>query len=78
MSRAASSNKTKCAHALLVRSLILLATRPQLELVIRSHECMQHGFDKMHDDTLITVFSASNYCGTVGNDGAFVIFEKAS
>jgi hypothetical protein len=86
----------------------------QMDLIIRSHECQQAGFDKTHDDTLITVrslrqtlsnvrsilprlragteprlflvcfvaakqvFSASNYCGTVGNDGAFVIFEKVN
>lgn len=47
-----------------------------LSLIIRSHECQQKGYDRMHDDRLITVFSASNYCGTVGNDGAFVFFEK--
>jgi hypothetical protein len=47
-----------------------------LSMIIRSHECQQQGYDKMHNDKLITVFSASNYCGTVGNDGAFVFFEK--
>jgi protein phosphatase len=47
-----------------------------VSLIVRSHECMQQGFEKMHNDTLITVFSASNYCKSVGNDGAFVIFEK--
>jgi hypothetical protein len=29
-----------------------------------------------HGDTIITVFSASNYCGTVNNEGAFIILER--
>lgn len=47
-----------------------------LRLIIRSHECMQKGFEMHHGDTLITVFSASNYCGTVNNEGSFIIFER--
>lgn len=48
----------------------------KLRLVIRSHECMQKGFEMHHHDTLITVFSASNYTGTCNNEGAFIIFER--
>jgi hypothetical protein len=47
-----------------------------LKLIIRSHECMQKGFEMHHNDSVITVFSASNYCGTVNNEGAFIIFER--
>lgn len=47
-----------------------------LQLIVRSHECMTHGHKSHHNDTVITVFSASNYCGTVGNDGALVVFER--
>jgi diadenosine tetraphosphatase ApaH/serine/threonine PP2A family protein phosphatase len=48
----------------------------QLRLIIRSHECMQKGFEMHHDDRVITVFSASNYCGTVNNEGSFIILER--
>lgn len=48
----------------------------QLRLIIRSHECVQKGFEMHHNDSLLTVFSASNYCGTVNNEGAFIIFER--
>eukprot|EP01006_Ploeotia_vitrea_P035396 TRINITY_DN65873_c6_g2_i1.p1 TRINITY_DN65873_c6_g2~~TRINITY_DN65873_c6_g2_i1.p1 ORF type:complete len:755 (+),score=446.50 TRINITY_DN65873_c6_g2_i1:140-2404(+) len=48
----------------------------KLSMIIRSHECQQEGFCEMFDGKLITVFSASNYCGVVGNKGAFIIFEK--
>jgi len=42
-----------------------------LDLVVRSHQSKKHGFgfDVMHDDTLIRVFSARDY-ENHGNDGA--------
>ena len=49
-----------------------------LNLIVRSHECMEKGFQYHHHEKCITVFSASNYCGTVGNDGALVVFERDS
>jgi len=47
-----------------------------LEVVIRSHEAKQEGYEYMWDNQLITVFSASNYCGTQGNDGAVLVYES--
>lgn len=43
-----------------------------LSLVIRSHECREEGYDIAHDGLLLTVFSASSYCGSQTNKGAFV------
>ena len=43
-----------------------LADNPPLNLIVRSHECMTKGFKLHHHDQVITVFSASNYTGTVG------------
>ena len=36
-------------------------TRNNLDLVIRSHEVKNEGYEVMHDGSLITVFSAPNY-----------------
>lgn len=41
-----------------------------LKMIIRSHECVDNGFQEFWDGKLFTIFSASNYCGEVGNWGA--------
>jgi len=47
-----------------------------LELVIRSHEVKDNGYEIDHDEKLVTVFSAPNYCDQMGNKGAFIRFES--
>ena len=51
-------------------------TDNNIALVVRSHECVQEGFEIQHDGRLITVFSASRYCGTQTNKGAFITFDS--
>ncbi|XP_024018234.1 serine/threonine-protein phosphatase 5 [Morus notabilis] len=46
-----------------------------LDLVLRSHEVKDEGYEIEHDGKLITVFSAPNYCDQMGNKGAFIRFE---
>ncbi|XP_045607414.1 serine/threonine-protein phosphatase 5 [Procambarus clarkii] len=43
-----------------------------LEYIIRSHEVKAEGYEVAHDGKCITVFSAPNYCDTMGNKGAFI------
>ncbi|KAG1689245.1 hypothetical protein DVH05_028517 [Phytophthora capsici] len=50
--------------------------RNDISLIIRSHECREEGFDIVHDGLLLTVFSASNYCGSQTNKGACVLLER--
>lgn len=47
----------------------------KLKLLIRSHECVPKGFQVMHNRKCMTLFSASNYCGTSNNRGAVVVLE---
>jgi len=44
----------------------------QLDYVVRSHEVKEAGYELNHDGKCITVFSAPNYCDTMGNKGAFI------
>ncbi|CAD6334342.1 unnamed protein product [Miscanthus lutarioriparius] len=43
-----------------------------LDLIVRSHEVKDEGYEIEHDGKLITVFSAPNYCDQMGNKGAFI------
>lgn len=49
-------------------------------LVVRSHQVPPNndGFYVHHKGKLFTVFSASNYCGLTGNQGAVLILKKDS
>ncbi|KAL4332503.1 hypothetical protein GQ457_07G003810 [Hibiscus cannabinus] len=46
-----------------------------LDLIVRSHEVKDEGYEIEHDGKLITVFSAPNYCDQMGNKGAYIRFE---
>ena len=43
-----------------------------LDMVIRSHEAKQEGYHIQHNGQCVTVFSAPNYCDSMGNKGAVV------
>lgn len=46
----------------------------KLQKLIRSHECKNEGYEILGD--VITVFSAPNYCDSMGNKGAIIQLKK--
>lgn len=50
----------------------------KIDLVVRSHQVMQAGYKYHHSSKLLTIFSASNYCGKNDNQGAVAVFDKNS
>uniref|UniRef100_A0A1I8GKX5 protein-serine/threonine phosphatase n=2 Tax=Macrostomum lignano TaxID=282301 RepID=A0A1I8GKX5_9PLAT len=43
-----------------------------LDYIVRSHEVKEKGYEVAHSGRCITVFSAPNYCDTMGNKGAYI------
>ncbi|XP_057657119.1 serine/threonine-protein phosphatase 5 [Diorhabda carinulata] len=50
----------------------------KLDYIIRSHEVKNDGYEVAHNGLCITVFSAPNYCDTMGNKGAFITLTGKS
>jgi len=48
----------------------------KLELLIRSHEVKEEGYEVDHGGKCITIFSAPNYCDEMGNKGAMIQFDS--
>jgi serine/threonine-protein phosphatase 5 len=46
-----------------------------LDLLVRSHEVKDEGYEIDHSGKCITIFSAPNYCDQMGNRGAFIRFK---
>lgn len=47
-----------------------------LQLIIRAHECVMDGFERFASGKLITVFSATDYCGHHKNAGALLFVKR--
>jgi diadenosine tetraphosphatase ApaH/serine/threonine PP2A family protein phosphatase len=45
-------------------------------MLIRSHECVADGFERIWNGTLTTVFSATDYCGKYTNAAAVIVIRK--
>ena len=50
--------------------------RNGLSLLVRSHEVKDEGYLVEHGGKTITIFSAPNYCDSMGNKGAFIHFDQ--
>ena len=50
--------------------------RNKLDKIIRAHECVMDGFERFAGGDLLTVFSATDYCGKHKNAGAILTITK--
>lgn len=54
----------------------LAAQTNGLQMLVRAHECVMDGFERFAQGHLITLFSATNYCGTANNAGAILVLGR--
>ena len=52
------------------------AQHNDLQMIVRAHECVMDGFERFAQGHLITLFSATNYCGTANNAGAILVLGR--
>ena len=48
----------------------------QIDLVCRAHQVVEDGYEFFGDRSLVTVFSAPNYCGMFDNSGAIMTVDE--
>jgi protein phosphatase len=47
-----------------------------LDLIVRAHQCVPGGYEFFASQHLVTIFSATNYCGRHDNDGAILTVTR--
>ena len=47
-----------------------------MKYILRAHECVMDGFERFAGGQLVTIFSATDYCGRHKNAGAMLLLTK--
>ena len=47
-----------------------------LSLIVRAHQVVEDGYEFFHERSLVTLFSAPNYCGQFDNAGALMMVKE--
>ncbi|KAG8345725.1 putative Calcineurin like phosphoesterase [Trypanosoma vivax] len=52
-----------------------VSEKPELQFMVRAHQCVSEGYCWGHDGLVLTLFSAPNYCGMSHNKGAIALLH---
>lgn len=48
-----------------------------IDLIVRAHQVVDNGYEFFNKQKLVTVFSAPNYCGQIGNDASIMTVNNS-
>jgi serine/threonine-protein phosphatase PP1 catalytic subunit len=50
-------------------------TKNNIDLICRAHQVVEDGYEFFADRSLVTIFSAPDYCGEYTNSGAMMLVD---
>lgn len=71
-----TDNDRGCSYTFNGEALDNFMKHNGIQLVCRAHQVVNGGYKFFHDNKLVTIFSAPNYCGEVGNNGAVMYIDE--
>ena len=71
-----ADNERGVSHTFNQYALQKFMTKHNLSLVCRAHEMVNEGYKFFAGNKLVTIFSAPNYCGERGNNGAVMVINE--
>lgn len=69
-------NDRGCSYTFNNEALDEFMDKLDIDLVVRAHQVVDKGFQFFNNRKLVTVFSAPNYCGNVGNNASVMKISK--
>lgn len=51
-------------------------TKNNIDLIVRAHQVVEDGYEFFSDRSLVTVFSAPDYCGEYSNSGGMMLIDE--
>jgi serine/threonine-protein phosphatase 2A catalytic subunit len=66
-------NVRGCGYAFGPRATSEFLANNSLKMIVRAHQLAQDGWSWEHDQKVLTIFSAPNYCGINNNKGGIMI-----
>ena len=69
-------NERGCGYVFDAATVRKFCEDNDFDLICRAHQCVDYGYDFFSKRKLVTVFTASNYCGSYNNCGAVLCVPK--
>lgn len=66
-----------CGHKFGVNQIKEFFDNNNIQMMIRAHQCVYKGIEKLPGVNFYTLFSCSNYCQNIGNNAGYILINKS-